>query len=312
VKPGALSWLGRCAALGTLLLTTSAGTGTADATVSKESAANGRIVFVRSSGEPLADVATDNIYSVNPDGTGLRQLTSGDGTGDSGPLPSPNGRLVAFSSKRAYGPDAAFKNDIWIMRADGSGLKRLTEGKPAVAVSWSPDGKRITYEVGLDNVSVWTMNADGTGKKSVSRGRAPNVSPDGTKVIRTYAAGGFRIADLKTRTVLPRNRILGYGVVWAPNSKRLLFHRDAGGGISTVDEIWIANADGTGVKRLTNSGDGTGPSWAPDGRMIAFMSTRGDQTTAYYHLFVMRPDGSGVKRVTSGEWDDYQPAWSAR
>lgn len=279
----------------------------------RDSAANGRIVFVRDSAAALADFATDNIYSINPNGTGLIQLTSGEES-DSDPLPSPNGKLIAFSSQRTYDPEDTFKADIWLVRADGSGLKRLTtRGAYAAPKSWSPDSKRITYRVGVDKVSTWTINANGTGNRFVARGSPLGVSPDGTKVIRSGFAADFRVADKKTGKLLTK-KIVGDGSdsVWSPDSNRLLFVRANSGTKFATPEIWVVNANGTGAKRLTkNNRSDINPSWAPDGSLIAFSSDRG-AGCCYNHIFVMRPDGRGVKQVTRGSWNDYATAWSAR
>ena len=61
-------------------------------------------------------------------------------------------------------------------------------------------------------------------------------------------------------------------------------------------EIYVMNADGSGVTRLTNSG-GDHPSWSPDGRRIAFTSN-GDGDS---EIYVMNADGSGVTRLTNND-----------
>src|ERR671924_1951359 len=94
-----------------------------------------RIVFANS----RTDVS--QLYSVEPSGEGLAQLTFGTG-GWARPLPSPDGRFVA-----------AFRNgELWIMRPDGSGARRLARG--ADDVSWSANSKRLVYLSGSD---VWTV-----------------------------------------------------------------------------------------------------------------------------------------------------------
>ena len=103
------------------------------------------IVFSR-----LADGDFD-IFSIRPDGTDLRQLTTTPG-GDSHPAFSPDGAHVLFSSSRHGFKDEAPMHDIpqpygelFIMRADGSEQRALTdnrweEGTPA----WVPAGAKTT------------------------------------------------------------------------------------------------------------------------------------------------------------------------
>jgi Tol biopolymer transport system component len=70
------------------------------------------------------------------------------------------------------------------------------------------------------------------------------------------------------------------------------------------DEIQVANADGTGRRRLSTSGD-YDPAWSPDGSRLAFVSERDGAPSIY----VMAADGSSVTRRTRGPYDT-SPAWS--
>jgi hypothetical protein len=74
------------------------------------------------------------------------------------------------------------------------------------------------------------------------------------------------------------------------------------------NEIYIMNADGTGVVRLTNNSDiDYDPSCSPDGKRIAFMSRRDGNN----EIYVMNTDGTGVTRLTNSGAEDWDPAWSA-
>ena len=72
-------------------------------------------------------------------------------------------------------------------------------------------------------------------------------------------------------------------------------------------EIYVMNADGSGVVRLTDNDFGDEqPAWSPDGRRIAFRSDRDGNI----EIYVMNADGSGVGRLTDNDFGDTQPAWS--
>ncbi len=84
------------------------------------------------------------------------------------PTPTPTvAGTIAFTKLAT--PGDVFAGHIWVIKTDGSGLKRLTDG-PVIEqlASWSPDGGRIVYESwrvrSMDTITIWTMNADGSGK----------------------------------------------------------------------------------------------------------------------------------------------------
>ena len=121
------------------------------------------------------------LYTVRPDGSGLRALT---GTGRSGyPTWSPDGSKIAFAHTLGFG----FVSGIYVVNPDGSGLRRLTDDLDQTngIVSWSPDGSTIAYtsgrEPGCEDVSVSRDLPDERGRheqeEADRRIRAPDVGP---------------------------------------------------------------------------------------------------------------------------------------
>jgi len=125
---------------------------------------------------------------------------------------SPDGQWIAFTSnRRAYEGemteeerknfeiDPAYMNDLYLMNAEGSDVRRLTtepgyDGGPF----FSPDGKRITWRRFTPNgaiAEVWTMNVDGSDARQLTRlgamSWAPFYHPSGEYLIFTTNKHGF-------------------------------------------------------------------------------------------------------------------------
>jgi dipeptidyl aminopeptidase/acylaminoacyl peptidase len=151
---------------------------------------NGRIAFTEN---PFGDSKDDEIYTILPDGSDRRQLTSTT-DGASNPAWSADGTKIAFNCVHG------FTFEICTMNADGSGLRQLTptDGLDGSQPVWSPDGTKIAF---LTNRDIYVMNADGSGVSRLTNDAyiefAPAWSPDGTKIAfeRQYGTGQ-RISDI--------------------------------------------------------------------------------------------------------------------
>ncbi len=106
------------------------------------------------------------IFTVQPDGSGLRQLTPA-GEFDRDPIWSPDGTRLLFGQE----------SDIFVMNADGSERRRLVRGLPeATGYRWSPDGQLIAFIQGgfLGEVffqDLWVVEADGSGSRRLATRR---------------------------------------------------------------------------------------------------------------------------------------------
>lgn len=146
--------------------------------------------------------------------------------------------------------------DIWVVNPDGTGRKRLTEGKSTDEgeLSWSPDGTRIAF-VGRE-WGIHMMNADGTDVVQLTDPVAAGEGP-------SWSADGVRGLDRSPS--------------WSPDGTRIAFVRDlypvTGGEVQEVPHVM--NVDGSGLRVLSLE-DGfamTGDlSWAPDGTEVVFFA----------------------------------------
>jgi TolB protein len=252
------------------------------------------------------------IYVMNADGSGLRNVTRTP-SNDLRPAWSPDGRAIAFVKmilKKCPRPrdktpcnNDVYEPNLYVVNGDGSGLRRLTTQWAAlVNPSWSADGKTIRF-------GRYLVHADGTGQTELPR----NVpfdgawSPDGKRIAfvvvphspRDPTVHGLWVmnADGSNPRRLARNAAWS-NPVWSPDGRRIAFRRFDGGrlfvghGTAGPSDLYVVNADGSGLRRLTRHTENVLRwfAWSPDGRTIAFLHNR--------EVYIVKADGSGERRLT--------------
>ena len=138
---------------------------------------DGRLLYTAYTGDSLT------IWSINTDGSNLRQLTSGSAnTIDRQMSVTADGRYLVFQSNRSGG------SEIWRANTNGSGLKQLTTGGSDSLPSLSPDGRWVVYTSVRDGKStLWRISIDG-GEATQLTDRPSSwsqVSPDGKYIAYT-------------------------------------------------------------------------------------------------------------------------------
>jgi len=219
-----------------------------------------------SQGYVWAVYETFDIFTANPDGSNVKQLTDTPGY-DAETTISRQGKLV-FTSKRNG------DLDIYTMDRNGWNVKRLTnelgyDGGPF----WSYDGKQIVYRayhpqtekekadytallkqnlIRPTVLDIWVMNADGSNKRQITKlnkaSFAPYFFPDGKRIIFSS-----NVADPKGRDF----------------------------------DLYMIKVDGSGMERITynNTFDGF-PMFSPDGKKLVFASNRNAAKQGDTNIFI--------------------------
>lgn len=290
---------------------------------------NGRIAFGSQRVDPPAGVArSDDIFTIDPDGTDLRRLTTSP-QADRQPDWSPSGTDIAYSIRK---PGSTINYEVARMSASGRAYEQLTSSPAGVASSqpsWYPHGDEILYRrsgPGLQS-SIWTMGSLlGNGERLLSQPSHPPLypswSPDMTRILFAAIVSpkgdtdrGIFTVDAQgsdEKTIFDTPGTFDSGPAWSPDGTRIAFESNAnvGGGNPEGDlEIWTMAADGTDVRQLThNALHDEGAAWSPDGRFIAYSS---GVDNAHEDIEVMTADGVHVRRLTSYPGLDESPDWQA-
>jgi Tol biopolymer transport system component len=221
----------------------------------------------------------EDVYVLDLDRNQTHRMTR-DPADDFAPTWSSDGLRIAFIRGRDHNPRG--RAALYVVNADGGGEQRLTpDNLAASSPEWSPDGLAIAF---LRNGAFYVINADGGGLRRLASGVDHyRWSPDGRKIAHVT---GFDIHVMNADGSAKHFLAHGEGPSWSPDGTRIAFDRG---------EIYAINADGTGLKRLTNNRvwDQV-PVWSPDGRKIAFYSVRNGRSDIY----VMNPDGSNQQNVS--------------
>lgn len=200
---------------------------------------------------------------MNRDGSNRKRLTHAKNKWDSAPAWSPDGRKIVFG--RAYSDEeGVWRQEIWIMNADGSEQKQLTSldgGGP----SFTPDG-RIVFHSSSNTSEICIANQDGSNKINLTNNEAedwyPEVSQDGKEIVyMSNRDGNHEIyvmnIDGSDPKRLTHNEVRDSTPIWSRDGSRILFVSTR---TDTEKHIYRMNKDGSALNKfIENAGS---PAWS--------------------------------------------------
>lgn len=204
------------------------------------------------------------------------------------------------------------KRNLFLMDYDGENMRQLT-GHNSLLLSpdCSHDGRRIVF----NSDKVWDQDLYVLDIVPRSRERKISTtftleqsaewSPDGSRL--AYSANGDIYVSSSNGSGA-RRLTSGYAIdvspTWSPDGKSIAFVSDRTGS----PQIYVMNAGGGEIKRLTYGSYNTDPSWSPNPRVnkIAYVNVSGSQA----NIFTINPDSSENKQLTSGSRRNENPSWS--
>jgi tol-pal system beta propeller repeat protein TolB len=199
-------------------------------------------------GGKLAFHATEgsyvDIFVVNPDGTGLTNVTATASFHEGSPTWAPDGQHIAFWG---YPSDGGY--DVFRMNADGTGVQRLTTHSARdLAPAWSPDGSKIAFVSERDgDMDVYVMNPDGSGVVQLTNDSFEPIS-----------------------------------LAWSPDGTQIAFSGNVSPP-GLPSDMWVMNADGSGLTQLGLE-NANNVSWSSDGEWLAFDGTSSDYGREMYFV----------------------------
>jgi hypothetical protein len=228
--------------------------------------------------------ANDNleIFTVNRDGSDLRQLTS-NAVVDDQPTWSPDGQRIAFRSRRT----ASFYSDVWVMNADGSNPVNVTYSDVRIGSTaydqptWSPDGQSLIFTVSDEA-----------------------MTPRASTLIR------LRLSDY-SRTVLNNDPGTNYyEPAYSPDGTMVAFRFNSA---ALANQILFMNPEnGSFWIFLDYPGPGSNPAWSPDNNWIAFESSPNNSSVTGVYVNMLGTYYRKAIGVGSAAGSPANPVWMTR
>jgi Tol biopolymer transport system component len=219
-----------------------------------------------------------------------------------------------------YSNSGAGPWQLYIVHADGTGLRKLSNQDGAMGATVSPGGRLVAFSAD----GIWTVRTDGTEETPLRVGMSggyPVWSPSGEMLLFWSGpwaeAGDLEVIDVsegRSRS-LTRTQADECCYAWSADGNQIFFARQARDG-------WTLHAidpDGTDERQLgridADPAESPGVVWSPDGERVLFERTledpnRDELPYGNAEIFVANSDGTDVRNLTRNDADDRDAAWS--
>ena len=242
---------------------------------------------------------------------------SGGSTGGSNvPQPSASDELTGHIVFTCQLFKVQAMDQICIMNADGSGMRRLTtvDNKRHFYPSLTPDGQNVLYasfrEQNVYEIFSLNLNNGNVDQLTDKLGvlTAPEASPDGTSI--AFVRGNPGTGNMQIM-LMDRNggnastipQITGWDPTWSPDGNQILFASGPEGDV----QLFVINRNGKDMHQISNLPAIRGRSdWSPDGQFIVTYSGPPWKREVY----IMNADGSNSRQLTPSGGNSQGPSFS--
>lgn len=219
-----------------------------------------------------------------------------------------------FNTRFAFSGTFSGNKELYVVDFDGGNRTRITKnGSINIQPDWDATGSKVaftSYMSGNPDIYVADLGRGRISRVSARAGlnTGPAWHPRSGQLAVTLSKNGnpdIHVIDPQTgaaRGQLTRGSGIDTSASWSPDGRRFAFVSERSGGA----QIYVANADGSGAKRVTfEGGHNTDPAWSPDGTKIAYVSRDGN-----FDVFTVDVATGRVTRITQASGDNEDPSWS--